>query len=227
VRYLLSIALLEMRVALQGVKPRIKPPAFRSSAHIAWSGLLVPKQDVWMDIVFSAESTVADVLFGHSLGRSPEGGPETAGFMAEMARMIAIGLTRVLHSRAGGVHQPLMSRALRPGNMLTPMTLPDMHRSYDLVIENQPCSFVIATEPCPRHQLTPEAVRELDVLAGPFPPLEHSEVPMFKEGVVLTPHFIDKMLTHDMAAKLGECVALRRPTRLARYFHNSGGHLTD
>ena len=29
---------------------------------------------------------------------------------------------------------------------------------------------------------------------------------------------IEKMLTHDVAARHGECAAIRRPTKLARYF---------
>jgi len=219
VRYMLSIALLELRLALQGVTPRSRPPEFRFAEFCAWSGLLIPEHDTWVDLVVVGETNATERLFECSLGRKPHTEVETAGFMAEMARMVAIGFTRMMQVRAGEVMQPLMSRSLHLSISTPPVPTPPVNRSYDLVIENLPFRLLTALEPCARTMMAPGAVHSLDILAGPFPPKEISSVPIFNEGVVMTPRFIEKMLSHDVAAQQGECAAIRRPTRLARYFN--------
>jgi hypothetical protein len=219
VRYMLSIALLELRLALQGVTPRSRPPEFSLSEFCAWSGLLLTSQNAWVDLVVVGGTKTAEQLFERSLGRQPQTEVETSGFMAEMARMIAIGFSRMIRVRAGEVVQPLMSRALHRTISTAPVPVPEVNRSFDLVIENLPFRLMTAVEPCAKRMLTPEAVHTLDILAGPFPPREISTVPIFNEGVVMTPRFIEKMLTHDVALHQGECVAARRPTKLARYFN--------
>ncbi len=218
VRYMLSIALLEMRLALQGVTPRSRPPEFRYAEFSAWSGLLMPEHDAWLDLVIVGETPAAQELFERSLGRKSQTDVEISSFMAEMARMIAIGFTRMMRARAGEVAQPLMSRSFRLITSGQMVPVPATSRSYDLVIENLSFRLLTAIEACPKRILAPSAVHALDILAAPFPPFEVSSVPMFNEGVVLTPRFIEKMLTHDVAARHGECAAIRRPTRLARFF---------
>jgi len=180
---------------------------------------LLPEQDVWVDMVVVGETKTAEQLFERSLGRRPQTEVETSGFMAEMARMVAIGFSRMIRARAGDGVQPLMSRALRLSISTPTVPVPPEIRSYDLVVENLPFRLMVATEPCGKRMLTPEAVHLLDILAGPFPPREISSVPIFTEGVVMTPRFIEKLLSHDVALHQGECVAVRRPTKLSRYFN--------
>jgi hypothetical protein len=219
VRYMLSIALLELRLALQGVSPRSKPPEFRFTEFCAWSGLLLPERDAWVDLVVVGETKPVEQLFERSLGRKPQTEAETSGFMAETARMVAIGFTRMIRARAGEALQPLMSRALRRSISMPAVPVPPEIRAYDLVVENLPFRLMIVMEPCARRMLAPEAVHMLDILAGPFPPREFSSVPIFNEGVVMTPRFIEKLLSHDVALQQGDCVAVRRPTKLTRYFN--------
>jgi len=219
VRYMLSIALLELRLALQGVTPRSRPPEFRLAEYCAWSGLILPEQDAWVDLVMVGESTASEKLFERSLGRNPQSEAEITGFMAEMARMIALGFSRMYKVRAGEVMQPLMSRALRRAISMNAVPVPEVNRSYDLVIESLPFRLMTVVEPCPKRLLAPDAVHTLDILAGPFPPREISSVPIFNAGVVMTPRFLQKMLSHDVAVQQGECASVRRPTKLARYFN--------
>jgi CheY-like chemotaxis protein len=219
VRYMLSIALLELRVALQGVKPRLKAPDFRATECCAWGGLLIPAHDLWLDLALEGSSAAADVLFERSLGRKPQTEVDTTGFMAEMARMIAICFSRTLQVRAGEISQPLMSRAMRLPLTFAPVPIPSVIRSYDLVIENLGFRLMIAVERCAKRQLEPNEVHQLDILAEPFPPKEISSVPILNEGVVLTARFIEKMLANEVAVQQGQCAVVRRPTKLARYFN--------
>jgi sigma-B regulation protein RsbU (phosphoserine phosphatase) len=109
---------------------------------------------------------------------------------------------------------------LRLSISTTAVPTPSVIRSYDLAIENQPFRLMTAVESCVKRMLAPEAVHTLDILAGPFPPKEISSVPIFNEGVVMTPRFLQKMLSHDVALQHGECAAVRRPTKLAKYFND-------
>lgn len=218
VRYMISIALLEMRLALQSVTPRSRPPEFHFGEFCAWSGLLFPEQDSWLDLVVVGDSASAQQLFERSLGRRPQTDGEISGFMAELVRMVASGFVRMMKVKSGEVLQPLMSRAIRLEANVEPVPVPAANRSFDLVIENLPFCLLTAAEACEKRLLAPGSVKPLDVLAGPFPPASISMIPMFNEGVVLTPRFIDKMLTHDVAARHGECASVRRPTTLARHF---------
>ncbi len=220
VRYMASIALLELRLALQGATPRSRPPEFRMTEYTAWSGLLLPEQNMWLDLVFVGASSAAEQVFMQSLGRTPHSDAETSGFMAEMVRMIAIGFTRLLRTRAGEVVQPLMSRSLRLSADTPRVPVPAENRSYDLLIENLPFRLMAVIEVCPKRLLRPEAVRTLDILAGPFPPKEISSMPIFNEGLVMTPRYIEKMLTHDVALQQGECAAVRRPSIIAKFFND-------
>ncbi|MFT3780837.1 MAG: response regulator transcription factor [Nibricoccus sp.] len=218
VRYMLSIALLELRLALQGVTPRSRAPEFRNSNFSAWAGLLMPEHDTWMDVILVGDEHPTEELFQRSLGRVPQNEAEIISFMAELARMVAMGINRTLRVRVGEVVQPLMTQAMRYTVASQPIPLPEVARSYDLMIENLPFRAMMAIDNCPKRMVAPAAVHTLDILAGPFPPPEVSLVPMFNEGVVLTPRFIEKMLTHDVAAYHGECASIRRLTRVARYF---------
>jgi len=218
-RYMLSIALLELRVALQGLSLRSKTPDFRSTEFCAWGGLLMPGIDLWLDLVILADAQPAEKLFEASLGRKPQNDQETSGFMAEMARMVSIGFGRMLTVRVGEVVHPLMTRGTRLWTLPAPVPLPYPLKSYDLLIENLPFRLSLSTEPCPKKLLSPEGVRVLDILAGPFPPREISPMPMFNAGVLMTPRFIEKMLTHDVAVQQGDCALIRRPTKFARYFN--------
>jgi hypothetical protein len=180
----------------------------------------MPLQNEWLDLILVGGGGIAEQLFERSLGRAPLTEVENIGFMAELARMIAIGFTRMLKVRAGEIMQPLMSRAMRLTIASSPVPIPSEVRSYDLVIENLPFNLMLSTESCMRRALAPGAVNDFDILAGPFPPREVSSVPMFNQGAVMTPRFIEKMMTHDVAMQQGECVSVRRPSKLARYFNS-------
>jgi hypothetical protein len=67
-------------------------------------------------------------------------------------------------------------------------------------------------------ELPSEALEEFDILAEQFPPLADSKVPLLKEGVVLTTHFIAKLLSQSDATMSAEKAKIFRPSSLARYF---------
>jgi DNA-binding response OmpR family regulator len=221
IRYLLSATLMEMRLVLEAAKLRngADPLSLKSCDYCAWGGLMLSNDNVWLDIMVALKGATLASLFDVALDRKASSEIEHRYFLAEIARAIMMGFMRTLEKRSGGVLHPLMSRTVKveTSSMFPP--LPTGSKSYDLVIEGQSVQLTLALQNCPVQMLAPSALRELDVLAEQFPSRAASEVPMFMNGVVLTPRFIEKLVYHVETSHVGELVRIRRPSGMAQYFN--------
>ncbi len=221
IRFLLSATLLEMRLVLEAAKLRTgaDPLSFKSCEYCAWGALLLPGDNLWLDVLVAVKTSTLTTLFQKALVRKANSEVEHRYFLAEIARAIVMGFMRTLGRRGGGVFHPLMSRTVKVDsrNMIPP--LPQDSRSYDLVIEGEDVQLILAQNDCPLLQLAPHSLRELDVLSQPFPSRAVSEVPMFMEGMVLTPRFIEKLVYHVETSQIDELVKVRRPPGLAQHFN--------
>jgi hypothetical protein len=180
---------------------------------------MLPGDQAWLDVMVAVKTTTLTTLFGKALTRKANSEVEHRYFLAEMARAIVMGFMRTLERRGGGVHHPLMSRTVKVDTRNMFPALPADSRSYDLVIEGEDVQLILAQHDCPLLELPPPALRELDVLAQPFPSKALSEVPMFMEGMVLTPRFIEKLISHVETSDIEEAVKVRRPSGMAQYFN--------
>jgi hypothetical protein len=218
---LLSATLMEMRLVLEAAKLRngAEPLSLRSCEYCAWGALMLPGDHVWLDVMVAVKASTLTTLFGKALTRKANSEVEHRYFLAELARAIVMGFMRTLERRGGGVHHPLMSRTVKVDTRNMFPALPADSRSYDLVIEGEDVQLILAQHDCPLLELKPPALRELDVLAQPFPSKALSEVPMFMEGMVLTPRFIEKLIYHVETSEIEEPVKVRRPSGMAQYFN--------
>lgn len=167
----------------------------------------------------ATKSATLTALFEKALDRKATSEVEHRYFLAEIARAIMMGFMRTLERRSGGVQHPLMSRTVKVETSSAFPPMPPDSKSYDLVIEGEAVQLVLAMHECPSLELAPGSLRELDVLADQFPSRAVSEVPMFMNGVVLTPRFIEKLAFHVETSQVGELVRVRRPSGMAQYFN--------
>jgi DNA-binding response OmpR family regulator len=220
IRYLLSSTLVDMRLVLEAARRRngAEPLSLKGCDYTAWSGLLLGNDNAWLDIMVGLKAAALAALFERALDRKATGESELRYFLSAIVRAIAMGFMRTLEKRCGGVLHPLMSRTVKvvTGNELPPP--PADSKPYDLVIEGQSVQLTLASQDCPVRELAPAALRELDVLAEQFPSKAVSEVPMFLNGVVLTPRFIEKLISHVEASQLGDLVRIHRPSGMAQFF---------
>jgi DNA-binding response OmpR family regulator len=221
IRFLLSATLMEMRLVLEAAKLRngAEPLSLRSCEYCAWGALMLPGDHAWLDVMVAVKTSTLTALFGKALTRKANSEVEHRYFLAELARAIVMGFMRTLERRGGGVHHPLMSRTVKVDTRNMFPALPADSRSYDLVIEGEDVQLILAQHDCPLLELAPPSLRELDVLAQPFPSKALSEVPMFMEGMVLTPRFIEKLIYHVETSEIEEPVKVRRPSGMAQYFN--------
>ncbi len=221
IRFLLSATLMEMRLVLEAAKVRTgaEPLSIKSCDYCAWGGLLLGNDNAWLDIMVATKSATLTALFEKALDRKATSEVEHRYFLAEIARAIMMGFMRTLERRSGGVQHPLMSRTVKVETSSAFPPMPPDSKSYDLVIEGEAVQLVLAMHECPSLELAPGSLRELDVLADQFPSRAVSEVPMFMNGVVLTPRFIEKLAFHVETSQVGELVRVRRPSGMAQYFN--------
>jgi len=222
IRFLLSATLMEMRLVLEAAKVRngAEPLSLKSCEYCAWGALMLPADHVWMDVMVAVKAATLTALFEKALARKATTEVEHRYFLAEIARAIVMGFMRTLDRRGGGgVQHPLMSRTVKVDTRNMFPALPPDSKSYDLVIEGEAAQLILSHHDCPVLELVPGALRELDVLAEPFPPKAVSEIPMFMEGMVLTPRFIEKLVFHVETSQVAEQVKVRRPSGMAQYFN--------
>ena len=221
IRFLLSATLMEMRLVLEAAKVRngAEPLSLKSCDYCAWGGLLLGNDNAWLDIMVAVKGTTLTTLFGKALDRKATSEVEHRYFLAEIARAIMMGFMRTLERRSGGVQHPLMSRTVKVETSSAIPPLPPDSKSYDLVIEGEAVQLILAMHDCPARELAPASLRELDLLAEQYPSRAVSEIPIFMSGVVLTPRFIEKLVSHDESSRMGELVRVRRPSVMAQYFN--------
>ena len=220
IRFLLSASLLELKLVLEAAKQRLIAPPLRNMEVAAWNGLLMPKQGVWLDLLLGCRMSDAATIFEKSLGRKPVSAAETTGFLAEIIRIIAGGFMRTLRLRDESTCMPLLSRCIQ--TQLTGGNQPatSESRSYDITIEGKPFTLTVLCAPCERQLVDVSNVRELDVLAEPFPPKEISELPILKLGTVMNPRFVEKLHEQADLTKLDYQATVHRPSALSRYFYS-------
>ncbi|MFA5265168.1 MAG: response regulator transcription factor [Opitutaceae bacterium] len=218
IRFLLSATLMELRLALEGAQPRTRKDELAAGDCCAWTTLLIPSQDCWVDMVIATRFENAALIFEKSLRRKPHNESEMLTLWSEIVRRIAQGFLRNLYARGGEILHPLMPRSQSLGvwRALPPLS-PDC-KTYDCIVDGQAFRLCLGTNLGAKLALLPSHLDELDVLAGPFPTDAVSAVPLFNGGVVLTPRFIDRIAHHAEHTDNKEPVLIYRPSPLARYF---------
>ncbi len=218
IRYVLSSALMETRLALQAatVTPHEVPVC--EGDCCAWGSVLAGPKQVWIDVLFATKLDAALVLFETALRRKPRSNDELVAFFAEVARVVSRRMTQMFTGAGAVVSQPLSSFARVLGADASLPPLPSARQVFILKIEGVAARLLIVRQYCASKRLEVEALREGDVLAEPFPRREVSEVPIFNEGVALTPRFLDKLNFHMEKTQVGGDVLAFRPSALANFF---------
>ncbi len=218
IRFLLSATFLELHLALNAVRPRAGRPDFLANDYSSWGALVLTQQNTWIDLVFTAKPGAAQKLFIKSLGRSPTGEADLLALWAEIARRIAQCILRTLKLRCGETTQPLMTRSVILGIWHGMPSLPSDVKTYDLGIDGHEVSLCVMASNESHMEIAPEQLSEMDVLADQYPSRASCSVPLFREEVVLTQRFIDRIKFHSEHTRQGGGVSVYRPTPVSKYY---------
>ncbi|HOY54862.1 MAG TPA: hypothetical protein PL015_09310, partial [Opitutaceae bacterium] len=184
----------------------------------AWSAIMLHSQGYWMDLLVLAKGEATGKLFAQSLGRASTSMGENEVFLAELARVVGLGFTRTLNARQASAGQPLLSRTLNFSGRTGLPRLPLDTKVYDLVIEGQEVQLLVMLSDDAAIRVSPSSLREGDILAESYPPPSRTEVPIFKDGVAMTPRFIGKLVDQMEVEPADWTLAIYRPSPLAKFF---------
>lgn len=218
IRYLLSATLMELRLVLERVTLRADVIEPKLVNYGAWSAIMLHTKGYWMDLLLLAKGEASGKLFAQSLGRVSTSMGENEVFLAELARVVGLGFTRTLNTRQASAVQPLLSRTLNFSGRTGLPRLPLDTKVYDLVIEGQEVQLLVMLSDDAAIRVSPSSLREGDILAESYPPPSRTEVPIFKEGVAMTPRFIEKLVDQMEVEPADWTLAIYRPSPLAKFF---------
>lgn len=221
IRFLLSATLMELRLVLERVERRADVVEPKLTNYGAWSPIMIPGQNVWLDLLLLAKGDAIGKLFAQSLGRPSNSMSENEVFFAELARVVGLGFVRTLNVRQAAATQPALSRTLNFSGRSGLPALPLETRLYDLVIEGESVQLLLMFNEGACMQVSPSSLRESDILAEAYPPPSRTEVPIFKAGVAMTPRFIDKLVDQVDLEPSDWTLPIYRPSPLARLFQRS------
>ncbi|MDX2187999.1 MAG: response regulator [Opitutaceae bacterium] len=218
-KFMLAAAFMELRLALEAVQADTGGLTVESNTSLAWAGMAVSLPGSWFDVVISAGAAEAKGIFQRSLGREPKTEAEALNFLAEVARVVAAGFGRMLRTRHGEIQTILMSRGLSASQRGGKFPMIADGESFRVTVEGHSFRVLTSRTASSRRTVGSGELRALDILAAPYPPPSVSAVPLFKEGVVLTSRFLEKLRYQVESTQAVEKADVWRPSALAVYFH--------
>lgn len=167
-----------------------------AAAFTAWGGVILIKDQVWVDFLLELDAAAASTIFQKILKRVPGSDRETLDFLAETHGIICAAFRAELGAKGGEVLSPLLSKALRTGeahHRVLPVPKDRETRTYAMpgcavrltIVRNTGCVEL----------KTAGQLHDADILAEPFPPPEVSDIPLLSTGMVLNDRFIEKLST--------------------------------
>lgn len=218
IRFLLSATMLELKLVLESFAPCSTRENPLSGDYCSWGTVLLPDQAVWLDLVLLAPRDSLERCFERSLRRPSAKAGERLTFLSEMARRALYGFSRTLKVRGSIAQTPLVARSLEIGAWTDPVPYPPEMDYYEIAIEGAPFVLGVSVQGGAKVQSNPANLEECDILAEPFPAPQEAAVPLFNDGVVLNPRYIDRIISHAEHIQSQRKVPVWRPTPLARHF---------
>ncbi|WP_404421639.1 response regulator transcription factor [Nibricoccus sp. IMCC34717] len=219
VKFMLAAAFMELRLALEAVQVDAGGLTVESNTALSWAGMAVKLPGSWFDVVISAGTAETRQLLTRSLGREAKTDSEALTFLAEIARVVAAGFGRMLKTRHGDIESFLMSRALDAASRGGKFPMIADGESFRVSVEGIPLRVLTSRTAGSRRTVANGELRALDILAAPYPPPAVSAVPLFKEGVVLSTRFLEKLRYQVESTQVGGNADIWRPSALAAYFN--------
>ncbi|HXG48505.1 MAG TPA: response regulator transcription factor [Methylomirabilota bacterium] len=192
---------------------------YRASSFTAWAGMILVREQVWIDFLLEADPVAAAVLVERALRRRAASEREVAGVLAETLTLLNSSFRAALVARGGEVLTPIMSRALRTDSLNKPPPVPMDREVHSYTLSDFSLGLTVVRHSCPARLKTPGQLHESDILAAPFRSPEIQEVLLLNQGVILNERFIEKLATLAQTELKGLQLPVFAPSRLASYFY--------
>jgi DNA-binding response OmpR family regulator len=194
-----------------------QPGPYKAAPFTAWAGLILPKENVWIDLLLEASAEEMDKLCEKSLHRAGRG-KEVQGVLAETQTILSAALKTAIQTKGGKVLAPLLSRVRFTQSFERPMPSIPNRRSHSFTFGDCSLGLTIVVNQCRPRRKEPEELRPLDILAEPVFNSKMPEVPLANQGEILNERYIERLAVMALDETQGLLVPVFEPSEIAHYF---------
>jgi CheY-like chemotaxis protein len=187
--------------------------------YAAWFGLLLTKEDLWLDLLLEADEASLTKLFTLAKRREDFLQVELAHFCATIILSIGNEIKTILSGRGSEVLEPFPACTTENHAGRLSNRLPSGATRLHYEIAQATITLVILPHASPRQSLRVDQVHAHDILASYYPPAAAPEHAPFRKGLALEGSILNKIkeIAHDTPGN--PPIAFYRPSPLAVYFN--------
>jgi hypothetical protein len=194
-----------------------QPSAYQAAPFTAWAGIILPKENIWIDLLLEASADEMEKLCEKSLHRAGRG-EEVQGVLAETQTILSAALKAAILTKGGKVLAPLLSRVRFTQTIERSMPLIPNHRSHVFTFGDCSLGLTLVVNQCRPQRKEPEQLHPLDILAEPVFHSQMPEVPLFNQGAILNERYIERLAAMALDETNGLLVPVFEPSEIAQYF---------
>lgn len=199
-----------------GVIATVDDDAYGAADFTAWAGMILEREQVWVDLLLEVDSSAMAMIFEQTLGRRPNSDQERENFLAETHTIVTAAFKSALLAKGAQVMTPILSRVMRTKDRSVP--LPDKFEKHRYVLAGGSIGLSVIRQECLLRQKSTQRLRNTDIMAEAYPPPSAEEVPLLSKGTVLTYRFIEKLVALEEDGDERLAVPVFSTSRLAEYF---------
>jgi CheY-like chemotaxis protein len=199
--------------------------AYRPLEYTAWAGLILEREQIWLDLLLGANATTMALIFEKALGRPPGSDREKQEFLAETHTIISAAFKVALQDNGFPNFAPILTRVRRTQGSQPPV--PAKRETHHFTLQaGVTIGLTLVWRECRLQKMSPNWLRVSDIMAGAYPPTDGNELPLLSKGTVLTERFIEKLVRLSEEEPEGEkmIVPVFSASPLAVYF---GGEASE
>ena len=199
-----------------GVMATIDRDVYGAADFTAWAGIILEREQVWIDLLLEVDTPAMKMIFEQTLGRLPASDLERENFLAETHTIVSAAFKSALQAKGAQLMTPILSKVMRTKDRAVPVPPKcEMHR---YVLPGGSIGLTIVRYECPLRKKSTQRLRNTDVMADAFPPPSVHENVLLSKGTVLTSRFIEKLVTLEEGEDTRLAVPVYTASPLAEYF---------
>jgi CheY-like chemotaxis protein len=187
--------------------------------YVAWFGLLLTKENLWLDLLLEADEASLTKLFALAKRREDFLQVELANFCASIIQSIGKEIQTILSGRGSEVLAPFRASTTENHAGRLSNRIPSGATRLHYEIAQATITLVILPHASTRQSLRVEQLHAQDILASHYPPAAAPEHAPFGKGLAIEGPIMGKIkeVAHDTPGN--PPIAFYRPSPLAVYFN--------
>jgi DNA-binding response OmpR family regulator len=186
---------------------------------IAWSGLLVLRQQLWIDLLLETNDHNLRTLLRQSAEATTDAEAAGSKFVQRLTTAIRDALMSVFRATNEPVASPLPMQVVRPRFGPCPPLPSDIVVRHHYSVGEATITLTVATHPCPLENKDSEQLQVFDILAEPYPPADTRRAPLLPGKIALSESLVERLRQYTRIA-LGDVPPLRvhEPSSVALHY---------